>query len=95
MTPKELAELDLAVAKAEGWKKSPSGDGWYDAAGNYIGHAEDEAMRLLEKYGFTVHRSGNTGLWYACKHRNFDYEIGGPTPAIAICRAVIALKEPT
>lgn len=92
----ELAELDLAVARildAEHqhvienredfgpccWKW---GDGWFMPTRDGA-----EAMRLLEKY--KIFLSYQEGQWLAfCIAGTFN----GPTPAIAICRAVIALK---
>jgi hypothetical protein len=110
VTPQELAELDLAVAKAEkiphcwnalerrvapigkirGFSTMTSKNGfiWYHPT-------EDgaEAMRLLEKYRLSL-RPHDHPNW-----RVYDYhterESIGPTPAIAICRAVVALKGET
>lgn len=103
MTPQELAELDLAVAKAEGIFLFPTVD---ERAGRQHGHAElyqptrdgAEAMRLLEKYllaVFTHFMTDGTpvGYWMVTG-RDYKTILGsGPTPAIAICRAVIALKK--
>jgi hypothetical protein len=131
MSPKELAELNHAVALAEGWKYlgdvgtternnegkpwclSGGKDWWLSPKGHHVcgacevvphNYAEDgaEAMRLLEKYELTLWMDTE---WCCMKMHPYDYVRsainGGPrghefpskgeTPAIAICRAVVAL----
>ena len=115
MTPKELAELDVAVAKAEGYTEeqmtpsyySPTGrlfppnGGEYVLLANYSPTRDGaEAMRLLEKYGIDVMcKTYDKKVWTACpwetKPGGIVVRAEGPTPAIAICKAVVALKERT
>lgn len=120
MTPAELAALDLAVARIEGWREwrgppdigwsqgclywiapeAPSpepGDRWPEEQDRYgviypaYTRKPEEVMRLLEKYCINVGK-GNNG-WYAfAKDHAFQH---GPTPAVAICRAVVTLNETT
>lgn len=118
MSPQELAELNHAVALAEGWKYlgdvgtnernelgkpwclSGGKDWWLSPKGHHVcgaceavprNYAEDgaEAMRLLEKYSMRVMWTGEH--WAANGVDNLHVGIG-PTPAIAICRAVVALR---
>lgn len=102
MTEAELAELDLAVARIESisaaifdkpvlcWK--------IDEQGKFIGLYQPtrdgaEAMRLLEKYrlGLNFYAEGNWECYFPHAIGNAEYVVG-PTPAIAICRAVVALR---
>lgn len=110
MTDKELAELDLAVAKAEGlagvieafMTNPPSGHFCFllkDGKPDFTRYpyrpsrASTEAMLLQEKHLLGVQY--RDGEWEAGRVVD-DYEglvaiAYGPTPAIAICRAVIKL----
>lgn len=103
MNEKELAELDLAVAKAEGledaqnsaigcvYRKHKGAD--YRPYYQYQPTRDPaEAMRLLEKYVFDLRHDSVD--WCAC-HNTRERLVGGygPTPAIAICRATVALKQ--
>jgi hypothetical protein len=103
VTEQELAELDMAVAHAIGISDAfisynqhgekpmcvtytirPPDGGPYQPTRNPA-----EAMRLLEKHKLQVGPDG--AGWYAC--RCFQEEGSyGPTPAIAICKAVVALQ---
>lgn len=94
MTPDDLAALDLAVAKAIGLNVGREGNGVYRIgmsflAGRYAPTTDrEEAMRLLETYRLKL--MPFSGGWTA-----FLPTVGeqiGPTPAIAICRAVVAMK---
>lgn len=102
MTDKELAELDLAVAKEEGiaaykWTHPTTKNLWVrmDENGAIYQPTRDgsEAMRLLEKYRLTVSYDDERACW-ECNFilRNESEFVNGPTPSIAICRAVVALK---
>ena len=124
MTPAELAELDLAVAKVEGVtvvfengmvleviKYDPPdpivGEGDYRTFQPTVDRYR--AMRLLEKYRLNlttaIYPGGlaegadrklyHAGYVASCDKPNEEIFGTGETPAIAICRAVIALKEPT
>lgn len=109
MTPQELAELDLAVAQAEGLIdpaiRTPS-TGWNQEPTCFIGAPDerrpyapsrlaDKAVDLLEKHCLTLapYWIERKRLWMASRPRDEATSIGGsgPTAAIAICRAVIAL----
>ena len=97
MTPKELAELDLAVAKAEGF--AFIGNDATVIRRKYSRHREKyqptrdgaEAMRLLEKYHISVLHFMPEDFWLA-QTDTLD-GVRGPTPTIAICRAVAALTR--
>lgn len=104
----ELAQLDLAVARAEGFEGAieahmtnpPSGhvcwriiDGRADYAGGPYRPTRDPAewTRLQVKYEISVLANRREGGWLAA-YMNPDQEYEyGPTPAIAICKAVIAI----
>ena len=131
MNEQELAELDLAVARAEGWRdvggdshcrplhrlsldfpgtviadfnskgphpalESPNGGLVYFCGCHNTTEVPRfstdgaEAMRLLEKYEICLYRK-YTGKWVAHRPKGPAIEFG-PTPAIAICRAVVALS---
>lgn len=98
MSPEELAKLDLAVAKAEGFIFGTDGKGlWHDSNGMFVGYRYQptrdgaEAMRLMEKYRLWVSPDRFEGdEWTAVRP---GVLMKGPTPAIAICRAVVALKK--
>jgi len=102
VTPQELAELDLAVAKAEGlrayiddeygcrtaWNAKDGGPFPFKPSTNPA-----EAMRLLVKYNLDLLCGGHPG-WYAEGPDGVaDSDTTGPTPEIAICRAVAALAS--
>lgn len=105
MNAKELAELDLAVAKAE-YRTNPRVhtfanrvacvyDDPLDEPGEFTTYQPTrdgaEAMRIKEREGFCTWRN-ESGVW-CCSLRYGTISIGaGPTPAIAICKAVVALK---
>ncbi len=102
MTPQELADLDLAAAKAQALDARIVGSIENDdgprclvcGRGEYSPTRDGaEAMRLLEKYRLSlrphVHPNWRVYDYHA------EYESFGPTPAIAICRAVVALKGDT
>lgn len=113
MTPQELAELDLAVAKAEGYnyaeivtepqrygREEPfvAVNGVLVSPTRVVAFCPScdahEAMRLMQKYRLQVW-PGKSG-WWAAGYREMEDGVpgqNGPTPAIAICRAVVALKE--
>jgi hypothetical protein len=106
MDEKELAELDLAVAKAEGLDTFGVGDqlcavfmrapnGTALKYGPYQPTRDPaEAMRLLEKYNFNLLSPMSTGEeWNVIDGQMVEYQSSGPNPAIAICRAVVALKQ--
>jgi hypothetical protein len=104
MTDQELAELDLAVARADGTFLPPYGVAVSDEReviniGEYQPTRDRaEAQRLQEKYQLEVSPwldpyGKPTGDWRARATNEFSQR--GPTPAIAICRAVVALKGPT
>lgn len=117
LSEQELAEIDYAVAKAEGMTQpvlhtNPIS---YATVAHQIGNGTwvsityeptldpAEAMRLQAKYLLTVGprtlvpEFGETQQeWYACA-LNSPFNAGsqiGPTPCIAICRAVIAIGAP-
>lgn len=101
MTPEELAKLDREVALAEGGIITAS-DGYGDFVQFPDGRmvqlclfrpASDgaEAMRLLEKYGLSLVHDQTAPGWFCCRQGE-PGQGRGPTPAIAICRAVVALK---
>lgn len=96
MTPQELAELDLAVAKAEGHTVYTDGACWHKQDGTMLSAYQPtrdgaEAMRLLEKYELQL-MCLVEGDWLCCGPNDNDKWKRGPTPAIAICRAVVALN---
>lgn len=117
MTPQELAELDLAVARVEG-KRNPRLEEetpfnevmcMIDVEEDDIAAAVDfdisrkviycdtyqptrdaqEAMRLLERYGFNLWRKEQ----WVCDRFGGDPDCAGigSTPCEAICRCVVAL----
>lgn len=85
MTEQELAELDLAVAKAEGLDVVNG----IDPDGQLYRPTRDRdlAMRLLEKHKLELHPARN---YWECQDGNVMRT--GDTPCIAICKAVVALK---
>ena len=107
MTDQELAELDLAVARAEGFpaelvppaprciaERPPElgGTGLYQPTRDGA-----EAMRLLTTHSLTVGPAAED--WWSCRANERDGKLPavlgyayGPTPAIAICRAVVAIR---
>lgn len=104
MTPQELAELDLAVAKAEGLIAfiidygTECGGRIACEAGLNIGHMRvyqptrdaQEAGRLLVKYNLSLIAPIPGGkYWYA--NWGLAHEAAGETPWIAACNAVVAL----
>lgn len=110
MTPKELAELDLAVAKAEhprmtfaigadGFvhEMAPCHGGMWEETQWLFKPTRDgaEAMRLLEKFKMDLDPVFGTGGEMRWRTRQPFYGVTevGETPAIAICKAVVALKE--
>lgn len=98
MNAEELAELDLAVAKAEGFSAARLGgcDGDVCWTGERIfspTRDRAEAMRLLCERLDGLYRDGD--VWFAYK-----LEVDGgrvarfnKDPFVAICRAVVALKS--
>lgn len=99
MSPQELAELDLAVARAEGvrlhpeayWWIRPS-DGQYQAGQYHPTSDAAEAMRLLEKYRFSIWPDHQEWRILLVLEEGDVYAVG-PTAAIAICRAVVAAQK--
>lgn len=111
MTPEELAELDLVVAKAEGYnfaeivtepQRYGRDEPFVVVNGALVSPTKcitfsptrdgAEALRLLEKYRLTLWHSGSGwSSWVSFRPRAIAP--CGPTPAIAICRAVVALAE--
>lgn len=106
MNENELAELDLAVAKAEGLNAGLMvGTGCVVHVPGDENNREDfreyhpstdpkEAMRLMIKYQLRVEPIRSIGTPWACGPglNRFEFEVGA-TPAIAICRATVALKQ--
>lgn len=107
MTPQELADLDFAVAHAEGIvdeleatdregtsflrrsaKQKPGAAPVYETWSPTRDHGL--AMRLLEKHGLDLKCVATRG-WY-CGADGGDGTMPSPTPMVAICRAVVALK---
>lgn len=100
---REFAELDLAVAQADGrqafiagphyWQISERGlclnNTPFDTSPYQPTRDGGEAMRLLEKYRLTVGAVMGGG-WSAFSD---GVNETGSTPAIAICRAVVALRK--
>lgn len=98
MTPKddaELAALDLAVAMADGDAVTISGvQPWMDTPTCFVNGIPyrpttngAEAMRMLVKYRLNLFAGEPWEAWLE------GIKLGvGPTPGIAICRAVVALK---
>lgn len=106
MNERELAELDLAVAKAEGIPIGKEGFYWNLAKAltdddmafwdRYCPTRDPaEALRLLEKYHLGL-RKDDPDPWQCC-YEYFDGDFlkfaDGETPCIAICKAVVALVE--
>lgn len=108
MTPQELADLDFAVAHAEGIvdqleavdregasfvrrsdKQKPGAAPLYEAWAPTRDHGL--AMRLLEKYQLGVGPC-STG-WHAYGPDMTGELPSGATPAIAVCKAVVALRS--
>lgn len=85
MTDEELAQLDLAVAKAEnidvrpekGWEYRPTRD-------------PAEAMRLLTKYRLSLEWAKDMVM---VDHGDIPYQGFFHSLPEAICRAVVALHE--
>lgn len=109
MTNEELGALDLAVAKAEGVREDCHEVGGRARGPEFcpLGRTKvcqqcyrptrdpAEAMRLLEKYELRVQADGHGG-WFADApgwKGNDGLPFCGPTPAIAICRAVVSLAN--
>lgn len=90
----ELDALDLAVAKAEGIHLHPDSLQVIGGATYHPTRDGAEAMRLLEKYRIDLCFVQNE-KWIAFPDRGNDmlpHDGEGSTPAIAICRAVVAVK---
>lgn len=103
---KELAELDRAVALAEGWAAKVcevrGGFACYAGVNRYQPTRDGaEAMRLLERHKMDL-------TWRKLPDGEEQWQTyagddgcggpaafgSGPSPAIAICRAVVALSAP-
>ena len=103
MNQRELAELDLAVAKAEGMEAVITQDGlcWSRSLGRiYQPTLEDsETLRLIEKYRLALMPVASGWHGWVCYQptdplNDLAAQIfgeGAPT-GIAVCRAVVALK---
>ena len=103
MSDEELAKLDLQVARAIGWTQWGPCDGlhWQDMDGN---HTRDgtpftpstewsDAGPLVTEYNIDLERcwrGESRGFWWKAGYAG-DVD-SGPTPLIAICRAVIAAE---
>lgn len=111
MNDQELAELDLAVAKAEGHDEAFVQSYWYELEVPTCVLADPlnpryaryrptrdgaEAMRLLVKYEMVLMPPYKSNPhWSAGSvHAKLASYSNGPTPAIAICRAVVAIRGP-
>ena len=102
MDEKELAELDLAVAKAEGLDTFGVGDqlcavfmrapnGTALKYGPYQPTRDPaEAMRLLQKYQIAL--EWEDGMVQA-SHGDAPYTAFSRDPMVAICQVVVALKQ--
>lgn len=106
MSEQELAELDIAVAKAEGLRidKLPppriktfvsddNGESWhiFEPTRDW-----NEAGRLLEKYKLTLEPSAmKASHTYWGVSAGGKFIVDGPTPQVAICKAVVALAAAT
>lgn len=99
----ELAELDLAVARIEGmtsptlwpgknWSASVTVERHGSRYAYYPTSDHAEAMRLLEKYRLIVGPDGSAWSALHPDDHECDFMGHGPTPAIAIARAVVALR---
>ena len=102
MTPQELAELDLAVALAERLDAEIAVDGVTVIVtdhGRYQPTRDGaEAMRLLEKYRIELRSALNSPeycggpKWMALGPPKSGAVGHGDMPAIAVCRAVVAIR---
>lgn len=96
MNDRELAELDLAVAKAEGfecWIESGQCFAKRDGSWGFMPTRDTvEAMRLLEKYELDLYFCEVDGkpAWDAGHDGAHD---PSETPCVAIARAVVALHK--
>jgi hypothetical protein len=103
MNKEELAKLDRRVAEALGWELHvrPGSSCWFE--GDFVMFREEEFRPSTNgQQAMDLAREHNIGLapqidgsWSALVYWDADMLPPqlGPTPELAICKAIIALKE--